>query len=378
MNAAKLLTEATLSNDAGKLLSAIGTAKTAGVERSLVDDALKQLQRLEAQSSLRRAVREEHLGDLEDVLIRAVKVHLDADAIDKARQLLKVLQAEERLQAAIGFQDKVAIKWALEHAAEGAREKKIAEANDVLGRIDLIAKLKGVMNSKKASDIRDALNAAVKAGAAGPVVDEAKCFLQQSDKESQENARRASTAAAADPAAHEMQLLAQAVQMKDASALKMALKLARDAGLSKSERAEAQELLNQLEAQQGIEKALKSRDRKKLQGALAAAEVAGLKGKEVEAVQKLIDDSDAGINLEKATKSRNADDLRTAIEKARSCGIAGMPIDKAERVLSGLEASPKAAGVPKQGRQSSIGRKNSTVSVASASTVGTEKAANEG
>eukprot|EP00928_Gymnodinium_smaydae_P042876 TRINITY_DN28836_c0_g1_i1.p1 TRINITY_DN28836_c0_g1~~TRINITY_DN28836_c0_g1_i1.p1 ORF type:complete len:536 (+),score=104.25 TRINITY_DN28836_c0_g1_i1:74-1609(+) len=356
--AAEFLREASESQDARRLLRAIGQAKSAGVDASLVADATKLLQRLESKAALDRAVEREDVHALAEAMERARRAGCGPGDLAEAEGLAASVEAERRLRCAMALREISPLQWALEQAPKGVRERTLDEARELLAQLEAQRNLEVAACSKNRSRILEALSMAEAAGVDPQETSEARSLLAQLElptfqKGKLPNAGCGSASTLDDELDvgrvqfGESERLSAAIRLNERAPLEAAIRLAKKAGGLAAEVKVAEQALSRINAGRALDAAVRMKDAKKMKTAILKAERKGLDREKIDDALRLLECLCSRDALDRSIKSRNPEELREAVERARAsgCDSLTLQIESAERILEQLltKASRRAS-----------------------------------
>jgi len=345
--AAQLRQASETGTDSSQLSSAIADAKQAGVQQKKLTKAEVQLQLMETEEEVRRAMEAKDVEALRNVMRRARRLGLDvAGESGQAQKLLEVLEAEEMLQIAMRNNVTGHLKKCIDIAAfKGANETLIAEARALYNKSGIERTLISALNSGNCEKLEASLPDAKEAGVTGELLEEAQEFLTAFNEKKAKPEKKES------PKDQLEDALQLAIRMQQTGALQRAVKRARAAD-EKNQRhddtknlptheasiCEAEQLIAELEIGMQLPLALKRQDSKKIKEVLDKAHTWNIETAEIQEANAMHAQLEVGEELRLAVNAKNKEQLDAAIEKAIATGVDASKIQKAELALAQCRA----------------------------------------
>lgn len=404
--AAEELQSAVACKDRDRIISAMGQAKAARVDKKTVSEATKVLQRLMAMEWLEEVKGRRSADEMRNALSRAKAAGLTSKQLEEYEHILNKLDAELLLIAVTQRNESGAIRIAIQGArSNGLKGQVVETAEQKLAELEAIHTLQVAMKSGQALRIQKALEKVPSKGS--EVVEEARRMLAglESDGDGSRGLSRSLTAGARSPTLggkspirrgttrnltfgldeeqgdseeamdETEERLWRAISFRETGALKLTLSAARAYGSRYAAAiAEAERVLAQMEAVWQLNAAAKKGDVGKLREAIERAVAAGVEEQAMGGARLLVEQADARTALSAAIKGRESAQLEAALAAARSCGVDRARLARAEQALAQLQGPSKESG-PSGVRRTGTGlnRATDTQVVRSAAVAGSQR-----
>lgn len=345
--ASEMLREATRKEDSSLLLTAIGEAKAAHMDKTYIAEATQLLQQIEAKESLKQITKGTDLQALKRAVAIAkangAEVHF-AQTLQEGEIKLEELEAEESLRCALHMPESGSLQLALRkaHVVRNPPERLktlMAETQQMLEKVEAHRTLVHIMRNKDPDKIKlqDAVEKAQAVGLTCPELDQAISFLDVSSVV-QSSSSRPSVVAQTRTEEIQEQLI-RAINLCESGGLRDAIKRAVSSDLESLPEVEhAKALLAVIEARRLLDAAVRGKtpNKAKLQEAIAAAVACGLPPEQYSSAQQLLDLIEARESLSGAITSKEPEKLFEAIKRAQWCGVERTKILKAEGILQSV------------------------------------------
>lgn len=329
------------------LRKAINEARSAGVDRLLIDDALQAVRKVEVEEVLQRAMSSGKPKLLKVAILNVSAMGADAAMISEAEALLLELEAREALQIAIKSGDSVAVMAAVALAEAAGLEASEIETNRVTGhnlklRTDLDHALAWEQTETKDEFpmimiIRD-LEAKQELGPLNPVeaqiLSEAKVGLPNVQKQIQDKA--SSCQKTKEARANLMQALATGTKQDIAAAIDDA----QDINLPPEEVERARVVLKKEQTREELTEAIKNEKRTALVHALDTAKEYDMVMPEIDIAKKLLVQMDVtrdiSLAMDKGSELRASDmqALRKIVNYAEEQNVVCDKLAKAQVLIA--------------------------------------------
>jgi Ca2+-binding EF-hand superfamily protein len=357
------------TTDSRKVLrKEINQARSAGVDRQMIDDALDLVRKLEAEELLERSMESGKPKILKAALLNASKCKSACDKalVTKAEELLATIEAQESLASAIATKDPFIVEAAI---AKAKRAKistdEIAKAQAEADRLEEIRQARAKSQERVADAERQVQQAAAKSKElqaeltsilAKKELAHLNKFIDQLERENVqdpilEKARRA---------VPEMQVALQARKVLskhlfDAGSdmnlkeFQDAINKARVVGLPDEEIARATIVLKKEQAREALTNAIAVEKRSKLVKAIDAATELRLTLPELETAKRLLKKLDVSRDLSavlaKPDEKYDVKTLRNLVAEAVSLGVDAGKVDKVEELIANIPPDDEEDGL---------------------------------
>lgn len=324
--------QAAMSNAGDKdgrkvLRKAINEARSAGVDRRLLDEAVELIRKVEVEGVVQRAMDSKNPKLLKAAILNVSGMRMECPLVQEAEALLRRLEASQGIADSIASQDPDILRVAIASA-----ERAGIDVTDDTRQTEKVMRFRiqlgEVLQKKDEAQLIRLINQMESEKIQDNILAEAQEALPKLRREVEAKKR-----------------LGQAICTGTAKEMQEAVLEAQASGVSTIEIERARDVLRKEEARQGLVNAMRDPRRNSLYEALDNASELGVDMLEIDAAKKMINKLDASRDLSLALDNvgeHSIEALRGLVEEAKQHAVDSDPqgiakVAKAEQVISELE-----------------------------------------